>query len=143
FGYIALAEPIVRLLLQHGAAEAARTSAITGQILVFFSIGLFSFSAFQLLLRAYYAAQDTRTPALINIAAVSLNTGVNFLYFFTFGLGVKGLALGHATAYTFAAVAAAVLMRRKLGGLDGRVVLRGIAKVLVGGGMTAIASFGA
>src|SRR5207249_7060784 len=64
-------------------------------------------------------------------------------YFFTFGLGVKGLALGHATAYTFAAVAAAVLMRRKLGGLEGRVVLRGIAKVLVGGGMTAIASFGA
>ena len=142
-GYIVLAAPIVRLLLQHGAAEAARTTEITSQILVFFSIGLFAFSAFQLLLRAYYATQDTRTPALINVAAVALNTGVNFLFFFTFGLGVKGLALGHATAYTFAAVVAALLIRRKLGGLEGRVVLRGIAKVLLGAGATAIAAFGA
>jgi putative peptidoglycan lipid II flippase len=143
FGYIVLAQPIVRLLLQHGAAESGRTSEITGHILVFFSIGLFSFSAFQLLLRAYYAMQDTRTPALINVAAVALNTVVNFLYFFTFHLGVGGLALGHATAYTFAAAVAALLMRRKLGGLEGRVVLRGITKVLVGAGLTALASFGA
>jgi putative peptidoglycan lipid II flippase len=122
FGYIALAQPIVRLLLQHGAASAA-TTQVTADILVYFSLGLFSFSAFQLLLRAYYATQNTRTPALINVAAVTLNTGVNFLYFFTFGLGVKGLALGHATAYTFAAIMAALLIRRKLSGLEGRVVL--------------------
>jgi putative peptidoglycan lipid II flippase len=143
FGYVVLAQPIVRLLLQHGAARDPGTSEITGQLLVFFSIGLFSFSAFQLLLRAYYATQDTKTPALINVAAVALNTAVNFLYFFTFHLGVKGLALGHATAYTFAAVAAASLMRRKLGGLEGRVALGGIARVFVGGGLTALASFGA
>jgi putative peptidoglycan lipid II flippase len=142
FGYIVLAEPIVRLLLQHGAAAQGITSEVTGDVLVFFSIGLFQFSAFQLLLRAYYATQDTRTPALINVAAVALNTAVNFLYFFTFGLGVRGLALGHATAYTFAAIVAAVLMRRKLGGLEGRVVLGGIAKVLTGAAVTAAAAFG-
>jgi putative peptidoglycan lipid II flippase len=143
FGYIALAQPIVRLLLQHGAAGRAATTNVTGQILVLFSIGLFSFSAFQLLLRAYYATQDTKTPALINVAAVALNTAVNFLYFFTFHLGVKGLALGHATAYTFAAVVAAVSMRRKLSGLQGRVVLRGISKVVAGAAVTGLASLGA
>jgi putative peptidoglycan lipid II flippase len=142
FGYIVLAEPVVRLLLQHGAAASDATTKVTGDILVFFSLGLFSFSAFQLLLRAYYATQDTRTPALINVAAVALNTSVNFLYFFALGLGVKGLALGHATAYTFAAIVAALLMRRKLGGLEGRIVLKGIAKVLAGAGATAAAAYG-
>ena len=63
-------------------------------VLQFFSLGLFSFCAFQLFLRAFYAMQDTRTPALINLFAVGLNTAVNFLYYRY--LGVEGLALGHA-----------------------------------------------
>ncbi|HEY3036612.1 MAG TPA: lipid II flippase MurJ, partial [Streptosporangiaceae bacterium] len=138
-GYVALAGPIVRLLLQHGAAAGGQTQLVA-RILVFFSIGLFPFSAFQLLLRAYYATQDTRTPAFINVAAVSINTGMNFVYFHFFG--VKGLALGHATAYTFAAVAAAVGMRRRLGGLEGRLVLAGLGKVVVGAAATAAAAYG-
>jgi putative peptidoglycan lipid II flippase len=137
-GYVALAGPIVRLLLQHGAASGAQTQLVA-RILVFFSIGLFSFSAFQLLLRAFYATQDTRTPALINVAAVSINTGMNFLFFHLYG--VRGLALGHATAYTFAAVVAAVAIRRRLGGLEGRVVLAGLGKVLVGAAATCAAAY--
>jgi len=137
-GYVALAGPIVRLLLQHGAASGAETQLVA-RILVFFSIGLFSFSAFQLLLRAFYATQDTRTPALINVAAVTINTVMNFVFFHFYG--VRGLALGHATAYTFAALAAAVAIRRRLGGLEGRVVLAGLGKVLVGGAATGAVAY--
>jgi putative peptidoglycan lipid II flippase len=129
-GYVAIGHEIVRLLLQHGIATAA-SGRLVADILAFFAIGLFPFSLFQLLLRAFYAMQDTRTPALINIAAVSLNTAVNFLYFFAFGLGVRGLALGHATAYTFASITAIIVLRRKLGGLDGRRVWSGIARSAV------------
>jgi putative peptidoglycan lipid II flippase len=120
-GYIVLGREIVRLLLEHGLTGPA-SGELVGDILAFFAIGLFPFSLFQLLLRAFYSMQDTRTPALINVAAVGLNTAVNFLYFFTFHLGVRGLALGHATAYTFASIAALVLLRRRLGGLDGKHV---------------------
>ena len=56
---------------------------------------------------------------------------MNFLYFFTFHLGVRGLALGHATAYAFASVAALVLLRRRLGGLDGDVVWPSIGRAFV------------
>jgi putative peptidoglycan lipid II flippase len=126
-GYIVLGREIVRLLLEHGIAGPA-SGELVANILAFFAIGLFPFSLFQLLLRAFYSMQDTRTPALINIAAVSLNTAVNFLYFFTFHLGVRGLALGHATAYAFASLAALVLLRRRLGGLDGNVVWRSIGR---------------
>lgn len=135
-GYIVLARPIVRLLLQHGQTSAADARLISG-VLTLFAVGLFSFSAFQLLLRAFYSMQDTRTPALINIAAVGLNTAVNFLYFFTFDLGVKGLALGSATAYTFATIASVVVLRRRLGGVDGRRILFSIGRTLVAAGATA------
>jgi putative peptidoglycan lipid II flippase len=117
FGYLALSKPIVRLLLQHGVMQA-RSTELLAAVLQLFSIGLLSFCTFQLFLRAFYAMQDTRTPALINLVAVGLNTAVNLVYFRY--LNVEGLALGHATAYTFASVTAALILRRRLGGLDGR-----------------------
>lgn len=129
-GYMVLGREIVRLLLEHGLAGPS-SGELVANILAFFAIGLFPFSLFQLLLRAFYSMQDTRTPALINILAVGLNTAVNFLYFFTFHLGVRGLALGHATAYTFASVAALVLLRRRLGGLDGKDVWPSVGRAFV------------
>jgi putative peptidoglycan lipid II flippase len=130
FGYIALSRPIVRLLLEHGVTHAKSGDLLAG-ILRMFSIGMFSFCLFQLLLRAYYGMQDTRTPALINVFAVGLNTAVNFIYFRY--LKVEGLALGHATAYTFAAVTAGVMLRRRLGGLGGRRLAIPMGQILLGG----------
>jgi len=139
-GYLVLAEPIVRLLLQHGVAGPGSTDLVAS-ILRFFALGLFPFSAFQLLLRAFYSMQDTRTPALINVVAVGINTTLNFLYFFPLDLGVKGLALGHATAYAFAAVASVVIIRRRLGGIEGRRLLAGLGRTLVAGVATAAAAW--
>ncbi len=85
-------------------AGAGSTALVAG-LLQLFAIGLFAFSSFQLFLRAFYAMQDTRTPALVNIVAVAINTVANVI--FVRYLGVKGLALGHATAYTFAAIVSA------------------------------------
>jgi putative peptidoglycan lipid II flippase len=112
FGYLALSVPIVRLLLQHGVT-GARSTDLVADILVFFALGLLPFSTFQLFLRAFYAMQDTRTPAVINVFAVGLNVAMNLVYFQIFD--VRGLALGHATAYTFAAVAAGLIIQRRLG----------------------------
>ena len=138
-GYIALAGPISRLLLEHGQFTAVDAARIA-DVLRFFAIGLFSFSAFQLLLRAFYATQDSRTPALVNIAAVTLNSVVNVLLFHV--LGDRGLALGYAAAYTFGAVVLVLLMRRRLGGIDGRNVVGGLGKVVLAGAVTALAAYG-
>jgi putative peptidoglycan lipid II flippase len=137
-GYIALAEPIVRLTLEHGVTSS-RSTEVLATVLRNFSAGLFSFCAFQLLLRAYYAMQDTRTPALINLGTVALNTAVNFLYFRYFG--VEGLALGHATAYTAAAIFAAWLLRRRIRGLGERRLLPAFGKILLGGVATGLAAY--
>ncbi|HEX2030653.1 MAG TPA: murein biosynthesis integral membrane protein MurJ, partial [Actinomycetota bacterium] len=139
-GYVVLARPIVRLLLEHGVATTASTRLVAS-VLVFFSLGLFSFSAFLLFLRAFYAMQDTRTPALVNVGAVGVNIGANFALF-PF-LGVRGLALGHAIAYTFAAVVAGVILRRRLGGLEGRRLGSGLGRIGVAAAATGAAAWGA
>jgi putative peptidoglycan lipid II flippase len=138
-GYAVLSEPIVRMLLQHGVTTP-RSTELVSTVLQVFSLGLFQFSTFMLFLRAFYAMQDTRTPALINVFAVVLNIAAN-LALFPF-LGVPGLAVGHATAYTFAAVAAGALLRRRLSGLEGRALSRGLAKILAAAALTAAAAWG-
>jgi putative peptidoglycan lipid II flippase len=138
FGYLALAVPIVRVLLQHGVMSGQSTHLLA-RLLALFSIGLFPFCLFQLTLRAFYAMQDTRTPAIINVFAVGLNTAVNFIYYRY--LNVEGLALGHATAYAFAALVAVIVLRRRLGGLDGRRLAPALGQILIGGAATGAAAW--
>jgi len=136
-GYLVLARPIVRLLLEHGAADTPASGDLVAGVLVFFAVGLVPFSLFQLLLRAYYSMQNTRTPALVNIGAVALNTVANFVYFFVLDLDVRGLALGHATAYAAGATALLLLIRRRIDGVEGARVLGSIGRTLAAGGLTA------
>lgn len=138
-GYLVLAEPIVRLLLEHGVAGAESTELVSG-VLTFFALGLFPFSAFLLFLRAFYAMQDTRTPALINVLAVGVNIGANLALFPA--LGVRGLALGHSIAYVVAAVTAGAVLRRRLGGLEGRRLAAGLGRILVAAALTGAAAWG-
>ncbi|HEY7659722.1 MAG TPA: murein biosynthesis integral membrane protein MurJ [Actinomycetota bacterium] len=139
-GYLVLARPIVRLLLEHGVA-GPQSADLVAEVLFVFAIGLFAFSAFQLLLRASYAMQDTRTPALVNIAAVALNVGVNLVFALALDLGIPGLALGHAVSYVFGSCALLVLIRRRVGAIGGRRILASLGRILVAGGATAAAAW--
>lgn len=144
-GYVALALPIVRLLLEHGQALPTDAEQIA-RTLQAFALGLPFFSTFQLLTRTFYALQDTRTPALVNAAAAAVNIGADLVMINAFGLGVPGLALGHAVSYAFATVACALLLRRRLSSIDGRRVARTAARVLpaalASGGAAALAAWG-
>ena len=127
-GYIALSVPIVRLLLQHGRA-GAEAAELIARTLEAFAVGLPFFSAFQLLTRTFYAMQDTRTPALVNVAAAVVNVVADLLYL-ALGWGLPGLALGHATSYVFATAVALIVLRRRLGRIDGRRILRTLVQVI-------------
>jgi putative peptidoglycan lipid II flippase len=137
-GLIALAEPIVQVLFEHGAARPADTVAIA-RTLQGFAAGLLFFSAFQLLTRTFYAMQDTRTPAVVNVGAAFVNVGAAVLYVLGLHLGLPGMALAHATSYVVGAAVLWWLLRRRLGTLDERAVGRTVGKV----GLSALLSAGA
>lgn len=127
-GYVVLALPIARLLFQHGASSAAGVELVAS-ILQVMALGLFSFSTFQLLLRAFYAMQDTRTPAMVNLGAVALNVIVNLLVIGAWD--VRGLAVGLVVSYTAGALTLGALMSRRLGGLKGRAIAGAIGQVVL------------
>jgi len=114
-GFVVLAHPIVRLLLEHGVFGAASTELFADTFLLM-AVGLVAYAAFQQLMRASYARQDTRTPWIVNSVAVGFNIAIALPLFAW--LEVPGLALAHAISYTFAAILAGVVLRRQLGGLD-------------------------
>jgi putative peptidoglycan lipid II flippase len=129
-GLIALALPLSRLIFQH--VHAGPTDAeLIAHTLQAFAIGLPFFSTFQLLTRTFYATQDTRTPALVNVCAAAVNVGADLLFALGFGWGIPGLALGYALSYAFGTVVLLLIVRGRLGGLDGPRVLRTLAKALV------------
>ena len=140
-GYLVVGRDIVRLVLEHGES-GVQSGDLTARMLAFFAIGLFFFSTFQLLLRAFYSMQDTRTPALINIGALAVNVGANLLFVFGFDLGVEGLALGHATSYLFSATLAFLVLRGRLGGIEWRSVGPSLLRTLVAAGLTGLAAWG-
>ncbi len=114
-GFFLLAEPMVRVLLQHGVATAASTELVAGVLRLLVS-GLVPFALFQLFVRASYAQKDTRKPFVVNCLVIAVNTAVNVPMFAL--LGARGLGAGMAIAYTLGAVVQGRMVARSAGGWE-------------------------
>jgi putative peptidoglycan lipid II flippase len=97
-----------------------------GLVLLAFLIGLVPFSAVFVMQRAYYALGDTRTPFLFQLVqSVLFVAGALAVAVLAPGsLVAAGIALATSLAGTVQAVVAAVLLRRRLGGVGGRRLIR-------------------
>src|ERR1035437_6530260 len=70
---VVLAEPIVRLLVEHGDKFTAASTQRASLALVCLAPGLVAFSTVNVLDRAFYALGDTRTPMKISLVCHALN----------------------------------------------------------------------
>lgn len=71
-GLIILAEPIIRLIFEHGAFTAADTVA-TAETLSLYALGLFAYSANKIIVPAFYALEKTRYPVIASFLAIICN----------------------------------------------------------------------
>jgi len=139
-GLIALAEPIVGLLYERGNFSAEDT-ALVASILVAYSAGLLVYSAYFLLVRAFYSRQNTKGPALLNIVLFALYTPL--AYALSSVTGVVGVALALSGANAVFALVCLAAMRREIGHIGARRLLRSLFKILVAGAaMYVVALFG-
>jgi putative peptidoglycan lipid II flippase len=86
--------------------------------------------------------QDTRTPALVNVVAGVVNVGAAFVYVELLELGLRGMALAHATSYAVGASVLLLLLRRRLGQIGAARILRTSAKAGVAAVASGVAAFG-
>jgi len=127
-GLIILSVPVVRLLFEQGKFGPEATHA-TAFALVFYSLGIFSQCAIAIITRGYYALQDTVTPLKIGLLTVLLNIIFNYLLIGPLAHG--GLALAFSLTGTINMVILLIILRKKIGNIDGKNILVSFAKVLL------------
>ncbi|TDC43885.1 murein biosynthesis integral membrane protein MurJ [Actinomadura sp. KC345] len=129
---LVLGPEITTVLFAHGNTSSD-DALVIARVMQMFAIALVPFSIYQLMLRVFYAHRDTRTPALIGIVTVTTNIIMAFTAYNLLGVKwiVVGLAGGFAIANVVGTLTCWLVLRRKLGGMDGRRIVGGHLKLLV------------
>jgi putative peptidoglycan lipid II flippase len=116
--------PLMATVLYAGT-DAANARQI-GYVLAGFSLGLIPFSASHLLLRGFYAFEDTKTPVGINLILNLVMVGLSIVanLFLPLRWVVVGLAGAFAIAYFVSINVTLKRLGRRIGPLSGNGILR-------------------
>jgi putative peptidoglycan lipid II flippase len=141
-GLYLLGESMIGIVYQHGRFAAFDTHQ-TSVALWCFAPGLVGYAAVKLLAPAFYALGDARTPMFVSLASVLVNAVSATLLAHSSGLGYAGLALSLSVVSTCNALMLATLIRRRTGGIDGRVIASSAIRILLATAVMAVAVHGA
>lgn len=129
FSFVALGVPMCTLMFSSASAEAARS---IGFILMAFGLGLIPYSVQYVVLRGFYAYEDTRTPFYNTVIVAAVNASASVVSFLLLPdrWAVAGMALSYGLAYAIGVGVAWRRLSARLGGdLDGAHVLRTYARL--------------
>jgi putative peptidoglycan lipid II flippase len=131
-GLIVLRKPLVQLIFQRGAFTETSTEMVAWA-LAFFALGLPAHAVVEVVVRAFYALHDTKTPVMVGIGAMVLNVILSLVFIVVFeALGwmpLGGLALSNSLATTVEMAVLLAIIRRRLDGLEGRRMLASLARI--------------
>lgn len=125
-----LSQPIITILFERGQFNAQSTQ-LASWALLFFGLGLVALTMLEVINRTFYALSDTWTPVLagaVQIVAMALLSGFLSLWLFP-ALGwlpLGGIALGFSVSNVVEVLLLWLLLRRKMGRLDGSALLAGL-----------------
>ncbi len=127
-GLILLRREIIEVLFEHGDFKAAST-ALTAWALPFFAIGLSAFAMVKVIVPAFYALHDTRTPVKVAFVAMFLNIVLNIVLIRPLRNG--GPALATSTSAFFNCLVLIGIFYRRYGSFGVRNILQSIVKFAI------------
>jgi putative peptidoglycan lipid II flippase len=127
-----LGPALAQAVFGHGHTSAASAHYL-GVVFGVFCLGLLPYTTYNLLLRAFYAMHDSRTPALVGVAAMSVQiiASVTALLLFPPAVVVAWLGVGFGVASVVLAVWLWRILSRRVGGLDTRRILGTLVRMHV------------
>ncbi|MBB4750993.1 putative peptidoglycan lipid II flippase [Actinoplanes lobatus] len=137
--FVLLGPTVAVVLFDHGNSDPA-TVRVLGLVLTSFGLTLVPFTSYMILQRGLYALQDTRTSALITalVAAVGVAGCAVAGAVLPKRDIVIGIPVAYAVAYLAGLIVTALVLRRRLGHIDGwrlvRTHLRVLAATAAGAG---------
>jgi len=140
-----LAQPVIALAFQHSAKFTAFQTTRTADALRYYTPGLAFAAVDQLLIFAFYAKNDTKTPVIVGVISIVCYLVVALATLHP--LSFRGLALADSAKQFSHAAVLYVLLRRwqgrieglELGGALGRILLAGVAMGLLCYGLLRLA----
>ena len=124
-GMLVLVIPIVRLaFVWKGGEFGAHSLVYTARAMVFYAPGLALFSTYKILVPAFYALKDIRTPVRVASRVVFLNFALNILFILTWPKGFKHAGIAFAT--TISGLVSCLVLGRMLGSRLGGIRWRGV-----------------
>ncbi|MEW2075016.1 murein biosynthesis integral membrane protein MurJ [Streptomyces sp. NPDC013433] len=131
FGFVSLGIPMCTLMFGASGTEAATNM---GYMLMAFGLGLIPYSVQYVVLRAFYAYEDTRTPFYNTVIVAAGNAIASGICYFVLPArwAVVGMSASYGLAYVIGVGVAWRRLRKRLGGdLDGSRVLRTYARLCI------------
>ncbi|MPY58281.1 murein biosynthesis integral membrane protein MurJ, partial [Streptomyces spongiae] len=131
FGFVSLGIPMCTLIFGSSGTSSATNM---GYMLMAFGLGLIPYSVQYVVLRAFYAYEDTRTPFYNTVIVAAVNAGASAVCFLVLPArwAVVGMAAVYGVAYAIGVGVAWRRLRKRLGGdLDGSTVLRTYARLCI------------
>ncbi|MEU6983965.1 murein biosynthesis integral membrane protein MurJ [Streptomyces sp. NPDC046324] len=129
FAFLALGVPMCTLLYASSGVQAAQGM---GFILMAFGLGLIPYSVQYVVLRGFYAYEDTRTPFYNTVIVAAVNAAASAACYFVLPAqwAVVGMAASYGLAYAVGVGVAWRRLRNRLGGdLDGAHIMRTYARL--------------
>lgn len=140
-GAMIFSKEVVGLLFGRGAFTPEAVD-MTANALFYYSIGMIAFGLIDILSRAFYAMQDTKTPMINATIAVVLNIILNFIL--SKYLGIGGLALATSIAAIVSTILMFITLRKKIGGFGLKEITSSFIKISLASvimGFIALSSF--
>ncbi|GAB4339766.1 MAG: murein biosynthesis integral membrane protein MurJ [Desulfobulbaceae bacterium] len=127
-GLILLAQPIIRLIFEHGAFTPTDTLR-TAEALTYYALGLFAYSGVKVMVPAFYALGNTKYPVIGSFIAVAANIVIITLTIDLFQH--RAIALSTSCVMTLNFLFLGAVLLRKLPGYSPRALVSGCGKILV------------
>jgi len=126
-GLWVLSTPVVEMLFQRGAFDQ-RATVMTAAALAYFTLGMYGWGANMVIIRAYYAVNDTKTPVTAGIISIIVNIALSYL-FLPF-LGHRGLPLANSISVSAQTALLMILITKHLPDMEFSSIGKTFAKAL-------------
>ena len=129
---------MIAAVYQGGKFRAYDTQQ-TALALSCYSLGLAGYAAIKVLAPAFYALNDARTPMLVSLASILINIIAASSMVKVAGWGHAGLALSTSLVALFSSIALFEVLRRRIGGIQGRRLSISFMKIAAASAMMGLA----